>query len=497
MTVCEFFEDAEVFITGGSGVVGKAVVEKLLRSCNVKCIYLLLRTRKQLSAEQRLQKICEDSIFEVLREQKPNELRKLVAIPGDVALPHLGIEPENMKRMAQVSIVFHCAATVRFDEPIRVALQLNVGGTFEALKFAETLLHLRVFVHVSTFFSNPYLDTVESKYYSSPMEWRKCLQLAQTIKDDDMLNALTRKLIVGFPNTYTFTKNLAESLINDYRTRLPVIVYRPSIVLFSIREPVPGYAPSLTGAMGLFTLVGSGLLKTVYLGENIHLDLTPQDVGIKALLYFTQQGNETYKKGIPDELLVYQVSSCTLIPFTFQQIAEEMDRQDVWYGAAFEKQLLLPGCIYTDNSWLYHFLVLTKQILPALFVDMLLILSGRKPAVMGIVRKLYLTLKVMQPFMFNNYSSSGITGLKQLLDDTRGTICDLDDEYLLTVTNERIIAACKDMLHSIRRHRLKEDPSTLRRSQRIMQIKVVIYNVVRLLLLYKLLSWLWRIIFPN
>lgn len=162
-TLAEFFEGSEIFVTGGSGVVGKALIEKLLRSTNLRRVYVLLRPRGQLNAEQRLAKMREAKVFQVLRTQKPEELDKLIAIPGDVAQPNLGIDPNHLKLLGQVSIVFHCAATVRFDEPLRVALQLNVGGTLEALKFAEQLRHLRIFVHVSTFFSNPYLKRVEPK----------------------------------------------------------------------------------------------------------------------------------------------------------------------------------------------------------------------------------------------------------------------------------------------------------------------------------------------
>lgn len=159
----EFFEDSEIFVTGGSGVVGKALVEKLLRSCNVRRIYVLLRPRKQLTAEQRLVRLRQATVFHVLAVQKPEELDKIVAVPGDVSLPGLGIDPSMMQRMKGVSLVYHCAATVRFDEPLREAVRLNVGGTLEALKFAETLPQLRAFIHVSTFYSNPYLTRVEPK----------------------------------------------------------------------------------------------------------------------------------------------------------------------------------------------------------------------------------------------------------------------------------------------------------------------------------------------
>lgn len=98
-----------------------------------------------------------------MRATKPHMFERVKAIPGDAGLPNLGISPEHIALMDNVSVVFHCAATVRFDEPLRVALKLNVGATYEALLFAEKLKNLKIFMHVSTFYSNPYLKCVEPK----------------------------------------------------------------------------------------------------------------------------------------------------------------------------------------------------------------------------------------------------------------------------------------------------------------------------------------------
>ncbi|TMW39868.1 hypothetical protein DOY81_015052, partial [Sarcophaga bullata] len=92
--IAEFFENREIFITGGSGVVGKALIEKLLRSCNVKKIYVLFRRKKNVSIEERLEKMKQEVIFRQLKLKKPRELdEKLMAIPGDATLPWLGITP--------------------------------------------------------------------------------------------------------------------------------------------------------------------------------------------------------------------------------------------------------------------------------------------------------------------------------------------------------------------------------------------------------------------
>lgn len=109
-------------------------------------------------------------------------------------LPFLGITTEYQKMLASVSIIIHCAATVRFNEPLRDALRLNVGGTMEIIKFAQTLKHLEVFMHVSTFFSNPYLKRVEEKVYKSPIDWKVCLDLLdRSDMTEEQLEFITRK----------------------------------------------------------------------------------------------------------------------------------------------------------------------------------------------------------------------------------------------------------------------------------------------------------------
>jgi nucleoside-diphosphate-sugar epimerase len=57
--------------------------------------------------------------------------------------------------------------------------------------------------------------------------------------DEDVVEALTPYLIKGKPNTYTFTKHLAENLLVDEAGDLPVAILRPSIVGGAWKEPMP------------------------------------------------------------------------------------------------------------------------------------------------------------------------------------------------------------------------------------------------------------------
>ncbi|XP_067640608.1 fatty acyl-CoA reductase 1 [Eurosta solidaginis] len=485
----EFYANEEVFVTGGSGAVGKALIEKLLRSCDVAKIFVLLRTKKNISIEHRLEKMKRAKIFKVLRASKPHMLDRLVPIPGDAALPNLGISSEHIILMQNVSIVFHCAATVRFDEPLRVALQLNVGGTYEALLFAEKLKNLKIFLHVSTFYSNPYLKYVEPKIYDSPIDWRILQEMLKDDNQQDTLNILTRKLIVGFPNTYTFTKNLAESVVKDFQGRLPIAIYRPSIVLQALSDPIPGFPPTMMGALGLFVLVGAGILKTVFMSKALRFDITPQDICIKTMLYYAYRAGREYSaKSAISNVPVYMPSSSKLSHHTFYQMCQIMEN-DLWYKGAFEKNFMLPGAHYTENRFVYKFLVFTKQIFPAMLADGLLVLFGRKPILMGIVRKAYNTLEVMQPFLFNSYDSPGITYFHECLEVTKGTELDLNSDVYRAKTDEGLVDICTTMIFSIRQYLLNEDPKTIPLAQKRLRIKRWMYNILRAILAYFILRW--------
>lgn len=52
----EFFKNKSVFVTGGTGFLGKLIVNKLIRSCpQINRVYLLVRDKKGKNAHERLE----------------------------------------------------------------------------------------------------------------------------------------------------------------------------------------------------------------------------------------------------------------------------------------------------------------------------------------------------------------------------------------------------------------------------------------------------------
>lgn len=68
-----------------------------------------------------------------------------MAIPGNIMELDLGLSPENRKMLAEeVEVIYHLAAAIRFDEPLKSAVLLNVRGTKLMLEFAKEFKQLKV-----------------------------------------------------------------------------------------------------------------------------------------------------------------------------------------------------------------------------------------------------------------------------------------------------------------------------------------------------------------
>jgi len=66
-------------------------------------------------------------------------------IAGDCGLPDLGINKEDQTKLIEnVNVVFHCAATVRFDENLKIATAINIRGTVDIIKMCRKMPQLKV-----------------------------------------------------------------------------------------------------------------------------------------------------------------------------------------------------------------------------------------------------------------------------------------------------------------------------------------------------------------
>jgi len=88
--------------------------------------------------------------------------------------------------------------------------------------------------------------------------------------------ATRRAQELGWPNTYTFTKSLAESLIAKYGAGLPIAIVRPSIVETSVAKPFRGWNEGINTSASLSYLLGTAF-RQLPSNERKLLDIIPVD----------------------------------------------------------------------------------------------------------------------------------------------------------------------------------------------------------------------------
>ena len=79
------FSGQNVFITGGTGYLGRVLIHKLLAYCpDIGNLYLLMRAKKGVGQEKRLEDMKGHFLFQDLEKKIPGQLDKLRIVQGDV-----------------------------------------------------------------------------------------------------------------------------------------------------------------------------------------------------------------------------------------------------------------------------------------------------------------------------------------------------------------------------------------------------------------------------
>ena len=122
------------FITGATGFLGTALVERILRSIPDSQVVLLIRPGRRASPMQRATKeILKNDCFDRLRQELGDGFDaamadRVSAVAGDVATDGLGLDDDGLAAMSQCDVVVHSAASVSFDSPLDAAVEVNLLG---------------------------------------------------------------------------------------------------------------------------------------------------------------------------------------------------------------------------------------------------------------------------------------------------------------------------------------------------------------------------------
>lgn len=360
---------------------------------------MLLRNKKGQTPQKRLEtEFTQCKLFELVDKNLIKS--KIQPLDGDLTIERLGLKNEDVNELcSNVNVVFHVAASVRFDDPLKECIRYNVMGTKFVMDLCQSMKNLDSLVHVSTAYAYCHLKRSEEKLYPLKASASQVIEVSKWM-DEPTLKQCSELLMEGRPNTYTFTKAVAEHYVNENRENLPVAIARPSIVTASVNEPFAGWIDSINGPGGASLLGTLGIARSMNCKPNYIADLIPIDIVTNSLIVIawktsidfkaqhqelnnnnivSSDGNQSFTKSVTKTVPVYNITSGDVNPTTWEQYLKY--GREVAFNMPSIRMVRIPAVAPQGDkvNWYGH--LATKVFSETLFaylVDMILLLIGHK-----------------------------------------------------------------------------------------------------------------------
>jgi thioester reductase-like protein len=340
LAVRETLANRHILLVGVTGFIGKVWLVDLLENVSsIGKITLLIRRNRTTAAQRRFEKIIEESpAFDTLQARHGRQLgpflrEKIEVVEGDVSQTGLGLDEATQARLAKsVDLIVNSAGLTDFNPDLREALASNVDSAVHLLDFLRKCNHAGL-MHLSTCYVVGMRDgrvgeALQDNYTPAQDANFDAQREVDSLRDmigriearaesPELTRALRRQALgragdpsavpaqeldgvlkrnrvrwarnrllrvgmrrahhLGWPNTYTFTKSLGESILARHGQDLPIAIVRPSIVESSIRSPFIGWNEGINTSGPLSYLLGTNF-RQLPTNERKCLDVIPVDM---------------------------------------------------------------------------------------------------------------------------------------------------------------------------------------------------------------------------
>jgi thioester reductase-like protein len=340
LSVRRAFAGKHILLIGVTGFIGKVWMVDLLEQIpDIAKITLLIRRNRTTTAQRRFEKIVEESpTLDGLQQRHGAGLghflrEKIEVVEGDVSQPGLGLEQTTRQRLlGSLDLAVNSAGLTDFNPDLRDAVSSNVESAEHLLNFIRASDHAAL-MHLSTCYvvgmrDGRVVEELHENYTPANVKnfdaEREIASLRETIRrieerseSPELARALRRQALgrgtdetrvaageldgvlkrnrsrwvrnklvrvgmrraqyLGWPNTYTFTKSLGESILARGGRDLPIAVVRPSIVESSTSSPFSGWNEGINTSGPLSYLLGTNFRQLPSNAKKC-LDVIPVDM---------------------------------------------------------------------------------------------------------------------------------------------------------------------------------------------------------------------------
>ncbi|EGI66348.1 Putative fatty acyl-CoA reductase [Acromyrmex echinatior] len=397
-----FYASQTIFITEGTGFLGKMLIEKLLRSCpDISMIYVMVRSQKDKSPENLLDEMLEDPLYDRIKKEVPYFRKKIIPIIGDCNIKDLGLsESDRNMLINKVKIIFHIATNMQFYENLKISTIVNVDATATIIKLATCMWKLKSFIHVSTIYSNCHVKHIEERIYSYPINHKHLITFARNLPENIFEEKIS-KISSQWPNTFTFTKAISEGLFKtEAASRFGI--FRPAIVISSASEPLIGWIDNMySGLSGFARSLLLGIVRFHHCNGAYKANIVPVDFTVNALIASAYDVCSQYCH--TDNVLVYNFVPPVDGPTWNEYIHALLDINKIY---PLRNAIYLPLMTLFKHKIPYRFCVWFGHFLPALLLDAASICIGRSPSMWKLYMKVDKFCKAIEPFCNTEWTYS-------------------------------------------------------------------------------------------
>ncbi|WP_432500019.1 SDR family oxidoreductase [Kineococcus gynurae] len=327
MRLVDSLDGKRLLLTGVTGFVGEALLQRLLVDLPGTRVLALVRPKPGQSGEDRMRGLLRKPIFRAAGSVEDLVPSRVEVIEGDLAdVPEL---PDD------IDVVVHCAGDVSFDPLIQEAFETNVHGT---RRLVERLLEVNArgertphYVHVSTaYVGGRRRGSVPERAVDHTVDWRSeaaaGARVAERIEEDSRTEAMLRRFLreaerdhgragplsvaagaeerratwvrdqqkaagkergrtLGWTDCYTFTKAMGERYVEEVAAPVvPTSIVRPSIIESSLVHPYPGWIEGFKMAEPIILAYGRGELTEFPAAPDSVVDIVPIDHVVNAII---------------------------------------------------------------------------------------------------------------------------------------------------------------------------------------------------------------------
>ena len=338
-----------ILLTGSTGFLGNGLLYLISSADYIDAyretvFYLVIRSKKSESAHTRLEQMR--SLFPTL---------------------HLELFYEDMSKIQDfetdkpIETIINCAAAIDFNLPIEEALEQNVSNMRNLIEFAKKN-KVKNFIHISTAYVNdPYNNNIKNDFINLKLisDDYNIDQIYQDIKESKLsLKEIQNRQY--FPNTYTFTKCLAELFIqkeiynnnnnnNNNNNKISFKIIRPSIITVSNLIPYPGWFKGFAAIIGGVSLIMSSLLYNLNTDNN-NINTVPVDYVCQVIL-------NAFTNSVDNKIIYNATSPYGNYNLIYLQDAVRIHNIDFKMNISLIKKYLYKKCIL---SKLYLYFIYTK-----------------------------------------------------------------------------------------------------------------------------------------